>query len=217
MSAIRDPTTGGSWSNPRELMDHIAAVHHGYIRLTLPMLGRLTERIAHEHLVPVGLMDRFERQFTALADLLETHIAMQECRLFPAGATAERTIPEGIQRSQQALRRALPELLAKPKYYHQWVAYHGEERIGIAQEKTDLIRECLRRGLPDDEYDVGWIDPCELIEEEEIELRPQHIAEPEDFRPITGTAPASSCRSTNGSTLAASGPALSASNSDGPR
>ena len=95
------------------------------------------------------------------------------------------TIPEGIRRSKEAFRRALPELLAKPKYYHQWVAYRGEERIGIAYKKSTLIRECLRRGLRDDEYYIGWIDPSGLIEEEEIELRPQHVAEPEDLCPTT--------------------------------
>ena len=105
----------------------------------------------------------------------------------PAAKETDPAIPEGIRRSQEAVRRALPELLAKLKYYHQWVAYHGEERIGIAPSETTLIRECLRRGLQDDEYYVGWIDPCELIEEEEIELRPQHIAEPEGFCATTDT------------------------------
>lgn len=97
-------------------------------------------------------------------------------------------IPAGIRRSQEAFRRDLPQLLAKHKYYHQWVAYHGDDRIGLAPSETSLIRECSRRGLRDDEYYVGWIDPCELIEEEEIELRPQHFAEPEDYQPATDTA-----------------------------
>jgi iron-sulfur cluster repair protein YtfE (RIC family) len=65
------------------LIEHIAATHHGYLRLTLPVLDRLTERIAREKLLPITLMDRFEREFTALSDLLETHIAKQECWFFP--------------------------------------------------------------------------------------------------------------------------------------
>ncbi len=52
---------------------------------------------------------------------------------------------------------------------HQWVAYHAEERIGIARDKVALVRECIRRGLNDDEYYIGWIDHTELIDEEEIE------------------------------------------------
>jgi regulator of cell morphogenesis and NO signaling len=83
MNTIRDPTSGRSWASVRELIEHIVATHHGYLRLTLPLVDRLTERIARERMVPVPLMDRFEREFTALADLLETHIAKQECWFFP--------------------------------------------------------------------------------------------------------------------------------------
>ena len=83
MNTMRDPTTARSWATVRELTDHIVSVHHGYLRLTLPILDRLTEQIAREHLVPATLMDRLGRLFTALADLLETHIAKQECWIFP--------------------------------------------------------------------------------------------------------------------------------------
>jgi regulator of cell morphogenesis and NO signaling len=83
MNTIRDPTTGRSWSSARELIEHIVATHHGYLRLTLPLVDRLTERIVRTKVVPIALMDRFERKFTALADLLDTHIAKQECWLFP--------------------------------------------------------------------------------------------------------------------------------------
>ena len=48
-------------------------------------------------------------------------------------------IPEGIRRSQIALRKALPELLQQPKFFRQWVAYHGEERIGIARANVELL------------------------------------------------------------------------------
>jgi hypothetical protein len=78
-------------------------------------------------------------------------------------------IPPGIKRSQEALRRDLPELLENKKLFHRWVAYHGEERIGIARTQTELIVECIRRGFEDDEYYVGWIDHSELIKEEEME------------------------------------------------
>lgn len=83
MNAIRDPTTCRCWPSVRDLLDHIVSVHHGYLRLTLPMLDRLAERIAREHAVPPAAMDRLERELTGLADLLETHIARQESWLFP--------------------------------------------------------------------------------------------------------------------------------------
>jgi iron-sulfur cluster repair protein YtfE (RIC family) len=83
MNTIRDQKTGRAWSAPRELIDHIESVYHGYLRLTLSALDNLTQRIAGEHSVSPSLMDRMERFSVALADNLETHVARQECRLFP--------------------------------------------------------------------------------------------------------------------------------------
>jgi hypothetical protein len=86
----------------------------------------------------------------------------------------EKGVSEGIRRSQEALRRDLPKLLEDRKLREQWVAYRGDERIGIAPSETILIRGCLKRGYKDDEYYVGWLDPCELVEEEELEPRLWH-------------------------------------------
>jgi hypothetical protein len=86
-------------------------------------------------------------------------------------------VPEGIRLSQEALRHDLPELLKQKSLVGQWVAYHRNERIGIARSAATLIRKCLERGLDDAEFYVGWINPCELIEEEEVEQRRQHSAE----------------------------------------
>ncbi len=93
-------------------------------------------------------------------------------RLAGGKPPAEESLPEvppGIRRSQEALRRDLPSLLNNKRTYHQWAAYHGDERIGIASTAAALERECRRRGLRDDEFYVGWIDYCELVEEEEID------------------------------------------------
>jgi hypothetical protein len=86
-------------------------------------------------------------------------------------------VPEGIRVSQEALQRDLPQLLAQKHLRGQWVAYHRNERIGVARDQASLIRKCFERGLEDDEFYVGWIDPCELIEEEEVEPRPQHYGD----------------------------------------
>lgn len=94
--------------------------------------------------------------------------------------TAMVEIPEGIRRSREALHRNLPELLNQKKLRGQWVGYHGEERIGIAQREAILLQECGRRGLRDDQYYVGWIDPSELLEEEDVDIRPQHFADVPD-------------------------------------
>jgi hypothetical protein len=74
-----------------------------------------------------------------------------------------------VARSQAAFRRDLPELLKS--HYRQWVAYHGENRVGFGRTQFELYDECYRRGLRDDEFVVrsiepempDEIDPAELI------------------------------------------------------
>ena len=77
-------------------------------------------------------------------------------------------VPPGIQLSQAAFRRNLPQLLQT--HYRQWVAYHGNQRIGFGRSKTKLIQECLRRGIPRDQFVVCSIEP-ESPDEDKLELR----------------------------------------------
>jgi hypothetical protein len=67
--------------------------------------------------------------------------------------------PIGIIRSMQAYMRDLPELLANPKLHRWWVAYYGDERLGISKSGHDLIEACLTRGLRGDQYYIGIIAP----------------------------------------------------------
>jgi hypothetical protein len=93
-------------------------------------------------------------------------------------------IAPGIRRSQAALRRTLPQLLAQDKLRGQWVCYAGDERIGIAPTKAALVRACLQRGLDDDAFYVGKIEPDELIEEEELgPPSPSLFMEEEELQP----------------------------------
>jgi hypothetical protein len=62
-----------------------------------------------------------------------------------------------IALSQKAFFRDLPELLKK--HYRKWVAYRGDERIGLSPSKRLLCQECLRRGLAADEFVVRSIEP----------------------------------------------------------
>jgi hypothetical protein len=77
-------------------------------------------------------------------------------------------VPEGIRRSQVAFFRDLPELLRDPRLRGQSVAYRGSERVKVASTETEVLRECLRRGLSDDEYDVFVIAP-QSPEPEEVD------------------------------------------------
>ena len=61
-----------------------------------------------------------------------------------------------------------PELLKDRRLRGKYVAYSGDERIGIARDDVPLIRECLRRGLKRDEYDILVIEP-QSPEPEEID------------------------------------------------
>jgi hypothetical protein len=74
--------------------------------------------------------------------------------------------PIGIVQSRDAFLRALPELLANPKYDRWCVAYCGDECIGIADSEVELIQECKRRGLHPDKYYIGCIFPHGPDEEE---------------------------------------------------
>jgi hypothetical protein len=72
-------------------------------------------------------------------------------------------IPEANRRSQYTFLRDLPELLKDETLHGKWIAYHGNERIGIAPSDEPLIRECLRRGLKDDQYDLFVIKEVEEV------------------------------------------------------
>jgi hypothetical protein len=78
-------------------------------------------------------------------------------------------MPEIWHRSRAAFRRALPALLADPKWHHYYVAYHGDERIGYSWYADRLERKCQRRGLGPDEYYMGAVRGYELEDEEEID------------------------------------------------
>jgi hypothetical protein len=62
-----------------------------------------------------------------------------------------------FQRSHGAYTRELPELLKQ--HHGQWVAYHGDQRLGFSRSKAKLIKECLRRGVPDEEFGVFLVEP----------------------------------------------------------
>jgi hypothetical protein len=77
-------------------------------------------------------------------------------------------VPPCITQAQQAFRRDLPQLLKN--HYRQWVAYHGDKRIGFGASLRQLYQECLRRGYPEGEFLVQCIAPevPDIIDAEEI-------------------------------------------------
>jgi iron-sulfur cluster repair protein YtfE (RIC family) len=84
MNAVLDSSPVNAWVLLTELIDYRLLSLHDSLRQRLEHLNGLTARVARRRAVPAGVMDRFQRQYLALADLLETHLAWQECELFPA-------------------------------------------------------------------------------------------------------------------------------------
>ena len=72
-------------------------------------------------------------------------------------------ISDDVRRSQETFLRDLPELLRDESLRGKWVAYHGDERIGVVPSDEPLIQECLRRGLKSDQYDLFIIDETEEV------------------------------------------------------
>ena len=80
-------------------------------------------------------------------------------------------MPPTLLRSPQAFWRDLAELLRNPRQRGQWVAYSGDERIGIASDDADLIRACQGRGLEANDYYLDVIEPMSQppwLHEEEV-------------------------------------------------
>lgn len=85
------------------------------------------------------------------------------------GSILDLSVPEGIRRSKDAFFRDLPWLLEDRKLRGRFVAYQGDVRVKIARSEPEVIRECLRRGLRPDEYDVFVIRP-QSPEPEEVDF-----------------------------------------------
>jgi hypothetical protein len=86
-------------------------------------------------------------------------------------------IPPGIRCSQEAFWRDLPGLLKGARPSAGWALYHGEQRLGTG-DYTALIRECKRRGLSENEFYLGRIEPRDSPpwEPEEVEpIGPHHL------------------------------------------
>jgi hypothetical protein len=83
-------------------------------------------------------------------------------------ASEQHLVPEGIRQSQEAFFRDLPALLEDRKLRGKYVAYHRGVRVKTGRSQTDVVRECVRRGISDDEYDVFIIEP-QSPEPEEVD------------------------------------------------
>ena len=63
-----------------------------------------------------------------------------------------------VRKAYEAFDRELPGLLEDRR--GQWVAYHGEERVGFHADDLALYEECERRGIPEEEVLVVRVRPA---------------------------------------------------------
>jgi hypothetical protein len=77
----------------------------------------------------------------------------------PAESQLPREIPAGYLRSKEAFLRDLPALLKQKRRLGQWVAYHGDKRLGFGTSQAELYQKFLRRGLAWADLYVGRIRP----------------------------------------------------------
>src|SRR5437868_5451706 len=82
---------------------------------------------------------------------------MEEAAHAPAAEPSPQIAPQML-RSQQAFWRDLPELLRLKSRKRQWVAYHGDERVGFGKTQTEVYQECFRRGLQRGEFYVDKLE-----------------------------------------------------------
>jgi hypothetical protein len=81
-------------------------------------------------------------------------------------------VSPAMLRAQRAFWRDLPELLKNRRNHLKWVAYHGDERVGLGKTRTELYNHCLGRGLRPGEFYIGRVrerptppwEPTELEE-----------------------------------------------------
>lgn len=69
---------------PAELVEHIVATHHAYLRNELPRLHAMAERVAHVHGGHTPSLVEVFQVFAAMENELTSHITKEEQILFPA-------------------------------------------------------------------------------------------------------------------------------------
>lgn len=97
--AAREPQSpqGGEWNEKplRDLMTHIVAKHHGYVRRETPRLEAMLTKVVGKHGAahPEGV--RIEQLFKAIGEELSTHMLKEEQVLFPYVERMEEAVQNG--------------------------------------------------------------------------------------------------------------------------
>ena len=77
------PATDWQTASFADLISHIVSTHHEYLRLELPRIGNLFNKVCAAHAANHGELRDLQATFSALADELQSHLMKEEQILFP--------------------------------------------------------------------------------------------------------------------------------------
>ncbi len=85
-AAVSNPGSANNWSDSslRELCEHIVATHHSWLRIALPRLTDLIDKVVKAHGVSRPELTELQHVFAELRAELEPHMFKEERILFPA-------------------------------------------------------------------------------------------------------------------------------------
>jgi regulator of cell morphogenesis and NO signaling len=93
-----------------ELIDHIVATHHRYLRSELPLLGEFVDKIARVHGPSHPELKVLQQLYHTLRQELQEHIESEESRIFPLLREYEAT---GDSALREEAKRVIEELEAE--------------------------------------------------------------------------------------------------------
>jgi len=135
--------------------------------MTIELTEAQRQALQADHGSPVDVVDPATRehyvllareQYERVQPFLNSRALGESGRLHREPGNEIPAVSPSIRQSQESFWRDLPELLTDERNKGLWVCYHRDERIGIGSYEH-LIRECVRRGLSENEYDIEVIEP----------------------------------------------------------
>src|SRR5262245_32169470 len=160
MHATEPPTVESGWTSLRELIEHIVSTCHDRLRLAMPELEEVAERIAERGDVPADLRDQLQFELTALSDLLETHVSEQENWLFPTvrhlddlvGATEwSGEFGDGIASLMDRVAEEHQQIQARLRRITECLVGWNADNLCSLKEDLDEQLQLVREQLPEHE------------------------------------------------------------------
>ncbi len=112
-----------------ELIDHIVATHHAYLRRELPRLSALMDRVAQEHGHQTPWLREAQEVFGRLKRELEAHLHSEEAEIFPLIQMLEQGSVEAGTLLEPLLQQAEQEHHAAGEALHQLRALTNGYRV----------------------------------------------------------------------------------------